>query len=160
MTVCQIATEALLTLAAQTAIFEASPTMTRGGKLLSIRGAFAVNSLTAGDGPFLALIAEKGVSLAQLEAYLEANGPVSPDVVADAEIVSRGRLIRTLGVLQPMADGTTCSLYLNNVSMKGLKFSEENGGWNYCLYNLGKSLSTGASWFTAVQAFTEFNPSG
>jgi len=106
------------------------------------------------------LIAEKGLSLALVEQYLEVNGPVSPDVVADAEKVSRGKSIRTLGVLQPMGDGSVCSLYLDNISLKGLKFSEENAGWNHVLYNLGTAMSTGASWFSATQAFVEFNPSG
>jgi len=106
------------------------------------------------------LIAEKGLSLALVEQYLEVNGPVSPDVVADAEKVSRGKSIRTLGVLQPMGDGSVASLFLDNISLKGLKFSEENAGWNWVLYNLGQSLSTGASWFSASQYFIEFNPSG
>ncbi len=160
MTVSQVATEVLLTLAGQTGILEASPAMTRGGKLLSERDATAVVSVTAGDGPFLFGVADKGISLAQLEAYLENAGPVQPEETAKAEIASRGRRIRTLGVLQPLGDGTTCSLYLDDVSLKGLKFTEEDAGWNHWLYNLGVAMTTGAIWVNALQSFVEFNPSG
>ncbi len=156
----QITSVALLTLAAQTGILAAGPVMTRGGKLLSVRGTHVVRDLTAGDGPFQLLVIENGLSLALAEQFLEIGGPVSPDVVADVEKQSRGRSIRTLGVLQPMGDGTVCSLYLDNVSLKGFAFGEENAGWSYLLYNLGKTLTTGASWFGATQHFTEFNPSG
>ncbi len=160
MTVSDTATQGLTTLAADTAVLTVGPVMTRGGKLLSVRGAFAIKNLTAGDGPFLVGLVEKGISAAQLEAYLENDGPVSPDVTASSEIASRGARIRTLGVLQPRADGTTASLYLDNLSLKGLKFSEENAGWSSFLYNLGDALTTGSSLRQALQFFCEFNPSG
>ncbi len=160
MTVSDVTTEPLLTLATSTGILEASPVMTRGGKALSLRGCVAIHALTPGDGPFLFGILEKGVSLAQLEAYLENAGPVSPDVVGKAEVQSRGRILRTLGVLQPEADGSTASLFFENTSLKGLAFSEENAGWSWWLYNLGSAMTTGALWRNALQVFVEFNPSG
>ncbi len=119
-----------------------------------------MRGLTAGNGPFLFGVLEKGISLAQLEAYLENAGPVSPDETAKAEISTRGQRIRTLGTLQPQGDGTVASLHFDNVSMKGLKFSEENSGWSHWIYNLGKVADTGATWTCAFQAFCEFNPSG
>ncbi len=134
--------------------------MTRGGKCLSVRGVVSIHTLTPGDGPFMFGISDKGISLAQLEAYLENAGPVTPDETAKAEISSRGRRIRTIGALQPMGDGSTASLHLDDLSMKGMKFSEENAGWQMWLYNVGKAMTTGASWITALQFFVEFNPSG
>ncbi len=129
--------------------------MTRGGKLLSVRGLTAIRALTAGDGPFLFGIAEKGVSLAQLEAYLELNGPVSPDVVANVEIASRGKLIRTLGQIETQGVGTIAAMYLDNVSLKGLRFSEENAGWSLWLYNSGVAMTTGATWVNTLQFYVE-----
>ncbi len=134
--------------------------MTRGGRLISVRGVLSVRGLTAGNGPFLVGIADKGISLAQLEQYLENAGPVTPDETAKAEIASRGQRIRTLGIIQPMGDGTTGSFYLDNASLRGMKFSEEQTGWAYWLYNLGAAMTTGANWLVAVQHFVEFNPSG
>ncbi len=160
MTVCTSQTEALLTLGALTGILEGSPAMTRGGKLLSVRGTSNVRSLTAGNGPFQFGIADKAISLAQLEAYLELNGPVTPDEVASREIASRGSMIRTLGILEPSGDGTVAALFLDNVSLKGLKFGEESAGWTLWLYNLGIALTTGATWVNTLQFFVEFNPSG
>ncbi len=160
MTVLEQSTTALSTLGALTGIIAEGPTMTRGGKLLSVRGLTNIRSLTAGDGPFLFGIADKGISLVQLEEYLEQDGPVSPDVVASREVASRGSMIRTLGVLIGVGAGTVAALYLDNVSLKGLKFGEENAGWNKWLYNCGVAMSTGATWVNTLQHFVEFNPSG
>ncbi len=160
MTVAYVDTQDLGTLAVLTGLLKTGPTMTRGGKLLSVRGSVSISVLTAGDGPFLFGFLENGISLAQLEAYLELNGPVSPDVIASREIASRGASIRTLGILEPKGNGTTGAVYLDNQSMKGLKFGEENAGWSAWIYNLGKAMTTGAIWNVAVQFFVEFNPSG
>ncbi len=160
MTVAYVDTQGMGTLALLTGIVKDGPAMTRGGKLLSVRGSISMHTLTSGDGPFLVGFADKSLSLVQLEEYLELNGPVTPDVVASREIASRGSMIRTLDVLQPAGDGSTASIYLDNRSLKGLKFSEESAGWNGWIYNLGKAMSTGAIWNIACQFFVEFNPSG
>ncbi len=160
MTVAHVESEALLTLATTTVLQKAGPVMTRGGKLLSVRGSYSIHTLSAGNGPFLYGIADKSLSGAQLKAYLELDGPVTPDVVASREIASRGNMIRTLGTLVPQGDGTVCGAYLDNRSLKGLKFSEESAGWNLWVYNLGAALTTGAIWISALQFFAEFNPSG
>ncbi len=160
MTIANSISVALGTLASAKALLTAGPTMTRGGRLLSVRGSYVVHSLTAGDGPLLFGIADKSLSLVQLEEYLELQGPVTPDAVPEREQSSRGAQIRTLGILQPQADGTTASQYLSNVSMSGLKFSEEAAGWNYWVYNPGQSMTTGSTLAVTVQFFAEFNASG
>ncbi len=150
----------MVTLAAQTAILIAGPTMTRGGRLLSARGSFGIAQLTAGDGPFLVGLMDKDLSLTELEEFLELNGPVSPSDRTSMEKSGRGALIRTLGHIVPTGNGTVASIYLDNKSLSGLKFSEESAGWSYWLYNLGEALTTGAIWRQALQLFVEFNPSG
>ncbi len=160
MTVTDIDSVVLLTLLAATALLDAGPVMTRGGRLLSIRGAFSIRSLTAGDGPFLYGIVDKALSLVELSEYLDIDGPVQPSAVPEREHAARGSLVRTLGVLAPSGDGTQASDFLNNASLKGLKFSEETTGWNYWILNLGKNMTTGATYQRAVQLFVDFNPSG
>ncbi len=150
----------LLTLAAQTAILISGPSMTRGGRILSLRGSFAIFSLTAGDGPWLVGIKTADLTLAELEEYLELNGPINPGDRVSMERSGRGAVIRTLGHIVPQGDGTVASLYFDNKSLSGLKFDEEAGGWEYWLYNLGKAMTTGAVWRQALQMFVEFNPSG
>ncbi len=134
--------------------------MTRGGTLLSSRGFSAISDLTAGDGPFALYLADKRLSLAQFEAYLEANGPVSPDELANAELASRGKYVRTIGMLRPFGSGTTAGLHWPDMSHKGLAFSEENAGWQHILYNMGKALTTGSTWFLKSTQFVRWNPSG
>ena len=121
--------------------------------MLSIRGAVGIRGLTAADGPWLFGLMNKDLSLAELEAYLEAGGPVFEDNTTGVEIASRGKKIRTLGTLQPQGDGTTASLFLDNVSLQGLRFSEEAAGWSYWLYNLGAAMQTGAQWQVPTQIF-------
>ncbi len=59
----------LLTLAAETALVMEGPTMTRGGRLLSVRGLVNIRSLTTGDGPFIFGIAEKSLQLSEIQAF-------------------------------------------------------------------------------------------
>ncbi len=134
--------------------------MTRGGKMLSTRTCVSLKALTAGDGPLVFGVCSKSLTLAQLEAYLEASGPVSPSQQADMELASRGKLLRILGILQARGDGTTASLFLENRSLQGLKFSEESAGWNWFVYNIGVAMTTGASAVVLGSTFVEFNPSG
>ncbi len=160
MTVTELTAAAVGTLANGTGLLIAGPGMTRGGRLLSVRGAVSIRNLAAGDGPFLYGLAEKALSLAELEEYLEIGGPKQPEEVPQKEKSSRGSMVRTIGLIQPAGDGTTASLYLDNKSLSGMKFNEEDGGWNYWIYNLGPTATTGATWQNSVQFFTEFNPSG
>ncbi len=134
--------------------------MTRGGRLLSVRGSANIRGLTAGDGPLLYGMCAKNISLSELQAFLDQDGPVSPDETDKSEIATRGRDIRTIGILQPEGDGTTASLYMDNRSLSGLVFTEESAGWRYWVYNLGAAMTTGATLINAVQFFVEFNPSG
>ncbi len=152
---------ALATLAAEVALLVGGPVMTRGGKLLSVRGAPSIRNLTAGDGPFLYGIAQKSLDLAQLTEYLELQGPVTPDAVPEKERAERGKLIRTLGIIVPLADGTVgAGEFLRNVSLSGFVFTEESAGWNHWIYNIGRTMTTGATWAYSMQFFAEFNPSG
>ncbi len=156
------ATLALVTLATETGIRLSGPNMTRGGTCISLRGVAAIHTITAGDGPWLLSVVQGTLSLAETEEYLEIAGPLAPSQVTGVEKSSRGRRIRSLGVLIPQGDGTVAALYFDNKSLAGLRFSEEDegGGWDWHLYNVGKAMTTGAQWQMTTQVFVEFNPSG
>ncbi len=162
MSVNENPTVALATLAQSTGILMNSPTMLRGGSILSIRGAIAIASLTAGDGPFLFGVMGGDLTLAELEAYLELGGPVRPDDLTVVEIQTRGRHIRQLGVIRPSGDGTQAILELTNVRTSALRFSEsgEGSGWKWWIYNMGVTMTTGATARLIAQSFIRFNPSG
>lgn len=131
--------------------------------MLSIRGAYAVHSLTAGDGPWLVGVMNSDLSLAELEAYLELGGPLSPAKQAESEITSRGKVIRQLGLLVPAGNGTVAGMPLADQSLKGLRFSEADEtttGWSHWLYNISAAMTTGATWQQVTSAFVRWNPSG
>ncbi len=156
----QASNVALATLNGDTAILIGGPSMTRGGTMLSLRGAIIINQITAGDGPWLIGLANADLSLAELEAYIELNGPVHPDDTTVVEVSTRGRKIRFLTVLVPQGSGQVAGMYLPDVAMKGLRFSEEATGWNYFCYNLGPAMTTGAVFKIVTQAFVRWNRSG
>ncbi len=134
--------------------------MTRGGALLSIRGSITIFGLTAGDGPWAIYILNADLSSAEFEAYLETLGPVHPDDTTAVEVASRGRKIRYLGLLVPSGNGTVGGLALKDVSLSGLRFSEEAAGWQYAIYNLGAAMQTGASWTIRASNFVRWNKGG
>ncbi len=147
------------TLAKNTGILSQSPDVTRGGKMLSYSSQGGLNGFTSGDGPILWGVCSSDLSLAELEAYLELEGPLSPSDIVNSEIASRGRNVRVLGALTFQRDW----IDLHNHKMSGLKFaeaSETTGGWSTFAYNLGAALTTGAILEILERVFVEWNPSG
>ncbi len=147
------------TLAKNTGILSAAPSVTRGGKILSTSINGGLNGFTAGEGPLLYGQMSSDLSLAELEAYLELEGPLSPTDIVSSEVASRGKHIRILGTLSTQRDW----IDLANHSMSGLKFSEAGeatGCWTSFIYNLGTALTTGAIVELLERAFVEWNPSG
>ncbi len=158
--VLDVASAALSTLAVDTGQIVSGPVMTRGGSMISTQLAFTVTILTAGDGPLLCGIANKSLSLAEIEEYLELDGPVQPTELPSAERATRGKLIRTLGLIVPTGDGTVASLFVDNRSLSGLRWNEESAGWNYWVYNRGQALTTGAILRVWASFFVRWNRSG
>ncbi len=160
----EVGTQTLGTLVASTGILIAGPTVTRGGTMLSVRGAMSVHDVTPGDGPWLFGVMSSDLTLAQLEAYLEQGGPVSPADQSAREISSRGKRIRMLGLAVPMGDGSVAGEYMKNEKLSGLRFSESGevtgAGWTWWLYNRGKTMTTGSTWRLTTSSFCRWNPSG
>ncbi len=130
------------TLAKNTGLLSQSPDVTRGGKIISYSAQGGLNGFTAGKGPILWGVCSSDLSLAELEQYLELEGPLSPSDIVGMERASRGKNIRVLGTLSTQRDW----IDLHNHKMSGLKFAEAGettGGWSTFVYNLGTALTTG-----------------
>ncbi len=149
---------ALGTLATNTAIQMAGPVTTHDVRLISITGLFSVARLTAGEGNFMYGISSADLSLSELEAYLENNGPLTPSDIVGKEVSTRGRYIRVLGKLTPSGNGGQAADFLKNVSLSGLKIAEDAGGYDFWIYNLDDALSTGATFRVATQIFGKWLP--
>ncbi len=148
---------ALGTLPLATGILLVSPVMVRGGSMISVRGSHVIRGLTAGDGPFMIGVVNGDLSLAELEEYLETEGPTHPDDTTKVEIASRGRKVRTLGLAMPTAEGKAAAFMMKDLPLKGLRFSEESAGWNWWLYNRGVAMTTGATWNVLSSVFVRWN---
>ncbi len=154
------------TLAARTSLFVDGPAVTRGGKILSSTIHGSLHGGTAGDPPLLLGLVRGDMVQAEVEAYLELDGPGSPELVSEGEIATRGRLIRRLAVLSPDPGSSRNTISEDNKSMKGLAFSEtgegNKGGWQWFVYNISaaKAFTTGSFCELQVSNFVEWNPSG
>ncbi len=147
------------TLAKNTGILSAAPAVTRGGKILSMSVGGGLNGFTSGEGPLLYGMCSSDLALAELEAYLELEGPLSPTDIVSSEVASRGKNVRILATLTFQRD----AIDMHNHSMSGLKFAESGestGAWTSWIYNLGAALTTGCIVELLERAFVEWNPSG
>lgn len=151
---------ALLTLASNTGLVNAGPTMTRGGRMLSLKMQVAWHSITPTDSPIALWLVNADLSLAEFEAYLETSGPVFPDDTTPAEIATRGKKVRYLGILVPQGDGSVAGFDIVDRKMSGFQWSEEAAGWQLVAYNLGTALSTGSVLRVLQQTFVEWTPGG
>ncbi len=138
----------------------AGPALTRGGRALSLKLQACIQTLTAGDGPHSLWLVGLSLSLAQFEQYLENQGPVQPKETAKAEIATRGKNVRYLGLLVPVGNGTISVLSLMDKSLSGLKWTEEDAGFQFIIYNEGIAMTTGALARITAQFFVEWNASG
>ncbi len=149
----------IATLAKNTGIISASPALTRGGKMLSYSANGGLNGATLGDGPLIFGVMSGDLTLAELEAYLELEGPLTPADVTASEVASRGKRIRVLGTLS----ASNPEVALDNRKMSGLRFAEAaetTNAWNTWVYNPGAAFTTGATLELVERVFVEWNPSG
>ncbi len=121
----------------------------------------------AASNPALAWGVMNGdLSLVELEAFLELDGPITPVLKPESEIASRGRYIRSLGTISLDTSNPNSQVFLENVPLKGLEFSESgegaNPGWDWWVYNTSSAapLTTGATLSLQCRNFVEWNPSG
>ncbi len=152
---------ALGTLAAGALLSSSGPAMTRGGKIISATLQGGLRGITEGEGPIMWGIAQADLSDAEIEEFLELEGPLAPSQVTESEIASRGRRIRVLGTVG--IGHSSCVINMHNHKMSGLRFSEASettNGWKWWVYNLGAALTTGSTLELFAKLFTQWNPSG
>ncbi len=158
--------QAIGTLAARTGLVVPSPQVTRGGKLLSSSIHGGILGGTLGNPPLIWGVAASDLTLAELEAFLELDGPLSPTLIAESEVASRGKFIRSIGTMDPSPGSGMAMVALDNQSMKGLRFPEVGegsaGGWDWWFYNPSSTTAfdTGARVELQIRNFVEWNPSG
>lgn len=154
------------TLAARTGLVVPSPQVTRGGRLLSSSIHGGIHGGTLGDPQLVWGVSSADLSLAELEAFLELDGPLSPALIAEGEIASRGKYIRSIGTMDPSPGSAGSVVSLENHSQKGLAFPEVGegsaGGWDWWVYNpaAATAFTAGAIVDLQIRNFVEWNPSG
>ncbi len=125
-----------------------------------------LNAGTAGDPHILFGVMNADLSLAELEEFLELDGPLTPNDIPGMERASRGRVIRSIGTLDPSPGSAKATIDLQNYPLKGLEFSEageaDSGGWDWWVYNISDTtaMTTGAEVVFQARNFVEWNPSG
>lgn len=152
----QSISEALLTLANDTAIFiTVKPDILERFRMLKSEIIGNVEGLTAGEGRGLSLwLADGDLTLAETEAAIEGAGPLGPNDPVAAAIAER--FVMPVGVVgggQPLAhihDGHTNGPIV--VTKPRWTFSRSKS-WNWVLYNMGASLTTGATVNLRVKNF-------
>ncbi len=105
------------------------------------------------------------LTLAELEEFLELDGPLSPNDKIGMERASRGRIVRSIATLDPSPGSAKSTLDLQNYPLKGLEFSESGettAGWDWWVYNISDTTAytTGAEVVFQARNFVEWNPSG
>ncbi len=164
-TVAEIVAITLASLGSAAVVAAPGSTMTRGGTLISTTLAVSFIGPVSGEAPVLYGIARKDLTAAEVEEYLEIGGPVTPSDIVGMERASRGRSVKTLGVIGPGRQVSEVaeipSEFLQNVRI-AMRFSEEEAGWDYWALNLSTSaFSAGSQSLRFVaQHFVRFNPSG
>ncbi len=145
------------TLAANTGIISDGPAMTRGGGIISSTFLGGLRGHTEGEGPVIWGLVRGDLTLAELEEFLELEGPGSPADIVGSERASRGRFIRLMGTLGPGV--AECGVDLRNTKMSGFRWAEgdEEGGWATFVYNLGAALTTGSFFEVLAKHFVRWN---
>jgi len=136
----------------------ASPVLTEDFRMLKAQGFAMINDLTAGQGAGIGLYLVNGeLSVAEVEEGIEAQGPLDRNDRLPQERAER--FIRLVGVTPPHADSANTALpFLNEHGSPMLEtkprwtFSNPEC-WDWVLYNLGTTLTTGA---TIDLAFTDY----
>ncbi len=119
-----------------------------GGTLININVQMHVLNPDGADGPFIVGIATGALSATEIESALENQGPSGPAHSAQTEVSTRWRHIRKLGWLFSTGQPETNQTYVANFQGKftPMGWAEQDGGYQYWIYNVGNDLVTGSTW--------------
>ncbi len=114
-----------------------------------------VVSLTSGEGTGLIIgIADGDLTLAEIEASIEAQLPLGPNDTVGAAIAER--FVMFLGALD--RETGTVGMFENeqggHMMSKTIRWTfARTKSWNYFVYNLGDQLTTGSNLFLRAKSF-------
>lgn len=126
---------AIASLAADDLVSASTGNLTRAARVLK---AHVHGYVVAGAASETVLIGLSSAELsdAEIEEYLETSGPLYPDQVPEAEVVSRGRLIEILGQV-PRDVVSIAGLVPFNFEAKASFYVREGVGVRLWAYNFG-----------------------
>lgn len=111
---------------------------------VALRGRFTAG---AAEGPLLLGVANSDLSDAEIEAYLELDGPTSPQALGSAsEIEVRGKAVKVIGVVPVPASGPMAAGVYSIDFEQSLTLSIRSGrAVKVWAYNLGANAVNGGS---------------
>ncbi len=125
----------LLTLAMDTGIIAAASDQLQNYKAVSIRGSWALNGLTLGDGPLLFGIADGELTLIEISQYLQ-------DIPTDRRNAPENeRVQRAVQVLGTLGFRMETQWVRERIILPTFR---ENRGFTFWCLNVGQTMTTGA----------------
>lgn len=153
----QTLSEVLLTLDTDTVLLiTAKPATLERYRMLRTEVYALIESITTNEGNGLSLwLADGDLSLAEVEAAIEANGPLGPndtvaEAVAERFVVFMGAIDQGNDVDRAMKDAHTNAPLC--VAKPRWTFARTKS-WNFVIYNVGAQLTTGATINLRVKNF-------
>ncbi len=99
-----------------------------------------------GDGPLELYLADGDFSLAEIEASVEATGPLGPNDKVNEALVERYTKLFGAMAFAPNDSGIGNILEQGRIVSKTLRWTfARTKGWNWMFYNRGTPLTTGAT---------------
>lgn len=148
--------QALGTLATLTGILIGTPLATvERYRMLKVELQASITGVTAGDANgYIFGLADGDLTLAEIEATIEANGPFGPNDIINSNIAMRPVWI--LGGIQQQ--NNTEVLFTNDTG--GTTLTEKprwtfasTKAWKFFIYNMGAPPTTGSTVFIRVKSF-------
>ncbi len=137
--VIDLVAQTLGALATLTGLVGSGPAITQNFAAIMWQGGVGLTGWTTGEGPLLYGIMDADLSLAELEEYLELNGPIRANQVPQSEKAKRP--VQVIGIVGGPGD----PVWHPKVQTR-LPAFREDVGWAFWVYNMGPAaLSTGST---------------
>lgn len=158
MTVSHIDTVALGTLARQIVLFIPGTSQAVSGTLIKASGVLLLRSPDTDDGPFLFGVSTGNLTIGDIKAAIENDGPSGPTHSGQTERSTLWRHIRIIGVLSNKGNANLPEQYiLEYEKVVKLGWSQQDGGYKFWVYNLGLDQVSGADIDQTAQEFVIYD---
>lgn len=113
----------------------------------------------ATDTPLELFLATSELSDSEIEAFVELNGPDEPGQITEGEIISRGRLIKSLGMIPQHGEVVQDDTMSCDIETSLTLSLREDHGLRLFVYNHGTgALGAGAAMTLRVNAVVRWHP--